>query len=310
VSQSSASHAPLKRLVGRYPITAFLILAFACSWAALLPLILSQGGFGLLRLELPVEVFIALASFVGLALPAYLVTAATDGKAGVLDLLHRSLRWRVGVQWYGIALLGTLVGVLVAAFPFVGTLPLQMVARKWELLVTVFVPGVLVPFLLINLPEEIGWTGFVQSKLQERHGPVLASLMVAPPFALIHVPAYFIAGWISDEKLPLPSVLLLVGLTAVVAVFLRLLIMWLYNGSGGSILIVALFHSAFNMSTGQQITPEVIVGVDPSLLNLLAWAAAAVVAVLIAIITSGRFGYTPRSRVVSTSRSPEASSAG
>jgi membrane protease YdiL (CAAX protease family) len=181
--------------------------------------------------------------------------------------------------------------VIVAALPFVGTLPLQMVTQKWELLVTVFVPGVLVPFLLVNLPEEVGWTGFVQSKLQERHGPVLASLMVALPFALIHLPAYFVTGWISDEKLPLPSVLLLVGLTAVVAVFLRLLIMRLYNGSGGSILIVALFHSAFNMSSGQQITPELVVGVNPSVLNVLVWATAVVAAVLIAAITRGRFGY-------------------
>ena len=270
MTHSSASYSPLRRLVARYPITAFLLLAFAGSWTSLTPLLLSKNGLGMLPLELPVTVFIALASFVGLALPAFLVTAATDGKAGVLDLLHRSLRWRVGVQWYLIALLGTFIGVIVAAVPFAGTLPLQMVARKWELLVTVFVPGVLVPFLLINLPEEVGWTGFVQSKLQARHGPVLASLMVALPFALIHLPAYFVTGWISDEKLPLPSVLLLVGLTAVFAVFLRLLIMRLYNGSGGSILIVALFHSAFNLSTGQQITPEVIVGVNPSVLNMLA----------------------------------------
>jgi uncharacterized protein len=212
VTQPSASHSTLRRLVARYPITAFLILAFACSWTSLIPLILSQGGFGILRLELPETMFIALATFVGLALPAFLVTATTDGRAGVLDLLGRSLRWRVGVQWYLIALLGTLVAVIVAALPFVGTLPLQMVARKWQLLVTVFVPGVLVPFLLINLAEEVGWTGFLQSKLQERHGPVLASLMVAPPFALIHLPAYFVTGWISEEKLPLLSVLLLLGL--------------------------------------------------------------------------------------------------
>jgi hypothetical protein len=86
--------------------------------------------------------------------------------------------------------------------------------------------------------------------------------------------------------------------------------MRLYNGSGGSILIVALFHSAFNMSTGQQITPELVVGVNPSLLNLLVWATAAVVAVLIAAITRGRFGYTPRPRVGSTAPSSEASSAG
>src|SRR3712207_4203294 len=176
-----APHATLRRLVARYPATAFLVMAFAFGWTILLPLLLSEQGFGLLPIELPVTLFQFLASFAGLTLPAFLVAASTGGKAGVRDLLHRALRWRVGVQWYLIALLGTFVAVLLAALPFFGLVPLQMVARKWELLVTVFVPGVLVPFLHTNLPEEIGWTS-LQARLQERHGPVLASLMVAPPF--------------------------------------------------------------------------------------------------------------------------------
>ena len=59
LTQPSASHSTLRRLVARYPIMAFLILAFACSWTSLIPLILSQDGFGILRLELPVTVLIA-----------------------------------------------------------------------------------------------------------------------------------------------------------------------------------------------------------------------------------------------------------
>ena len=44
LTQPSTSHSTLRRLVARYPITAFLILAFACSWMSLIPLILSQGA--------------------------------------------------------------------------------------------------------------------------------------------------------------------------------------------------------------------------------------------------------------------------
>ena len=88
----------------------------------------------------------------------------------------------------------------------------------------------------------------------------------------------------------LPAVLLIVGLAAVLGVFVRLLIMWLYNGTGGSILIAALFHSAFNMSTGQKITPELIPGLGATALNLLPWAVAAVVAVVVAVSTKGRLG--------------------
>jgi membrane protease YdiL (CAAX protease family) len=37
-------------------------------------------------------------SIFALALPAFLVMAATGGKVGVQDLLRRILRWRIGVH--------------------------------------------------------------------------------------------------------------------------------------------------------------------------------------------------------------------
>ena len=40
----------------------------------------------------------------GAGLAAFLVTAALSGRAGVADLTRRSLRWRVPVRWYLIAL--------------------------------------------------------------------------------------------------------------------------------------------------------------------------------------------------------------
>jgi uncharacterized protein len=284
----------LRRLVARHPSTAFLVMAFALGWTALLPLLLSERGFGILPIDPPVAAFQFLASVLGLTLPAFLVTAATDGKPGVRDLLHRSLRWRVGIRWYLIALLGTFFAVLLAAIPLVGTAPLEALSENWRLLVTVLLPGVLVPFLHTNLPEEIGWMGFLQSRLQDRRGPVLASVMVAPVFALIHLPAYFVSGWIGDEGArlaELSGVLLIVGISAVFGVGLRLLLMGLYNGAGRSLPIVALFHSAFNLSTGQQITPDFVPGLGATAQNLLPWAVAAVVALVAIALTRGRLGY-------------------
>jgi hypothetical protein len=79
-------------------------------------------------------------------------------------------------------------------------------------------------------------------------------------------------------------------MTAVFAIFFRLLIMWLYNGSGGSLLIVGLFHSAFNMMSGRQITPEFVPSVDVSTLNLFVVGVTALVAVLVTAFTKGRLG--------------------
>ena len=158
---------------------------------------------------------------------------AIDGKAGAQELLRRCFRWRVGIQWYLIALFGMFVAVIIAALPLAGVAPLHMIVQKWQILFRVFLPGALIPFLHTNLPEEIGWTGFVQSRLQERYGSVKASLLVSLPFALIHLPSFFVAGWISDERLSLPEALVMVGVMAVFASFFRLLIMWLYNGTHG-----------------------------------------------------------------------------
>jgi uncharacterized protein len=181
------------------------------------------------------------------------------------------------------------------AIPFLGVVPLEALTQKWSLLFTVFLPGVAAPLVLINLWEETGWTGFLQSTLQERHGPLLASVMVAPAFALIHLPAYFVAGWINEEKAPLsqfPAVLLQVGVAVVFAIFFRILIMWLYNGSGRSVLIVALFHSAFNMTNGQKITPELL-RLPEGMASLIPVAAVAVLAVVVAVLTKGRLAYQP-----------------
>ena len=82
----------LGRLVARRPVAAFLAMAFAFSCTIMLPLLLSESGFGVLPFALPWQVFGSLMSIFGLALPAFLVTAAKDGKAGVRGLLRRVLR--------------------------------------------------------------------------------------------------------------------------------------------------------------------------------------------------------------------------
>ena len=292
-------HSSLRGVVARHPVTSFLIMAFVIGWGGMLPLLLSESGpVTVVPIELPWQPFVAILSIFGLALPAFLVTAATDGKDGVRDLLGRILRWRVGVHWYLIALFGLLLATLLGAIPFFGLGPIEELSQKWELLFTLYLWGgmwgILVPFVLINLWEETGWTGFMQHTLQERHGPLLASLIVAPFFALIHMPAYFVSGWLGGKDASLgdfPSVLFQVGITAVFAIFLRIVIMWLYNGSGRSVLVVALFHSAFNATSGSEnITPILVPGTAASLIPI---AAVAVIAVVLAVFTRGRLAYEP-----------------
>jgi hypothetical protein len=126
---------------------------------------------------------------------------------------------------------------------------------------------------------------------------LLASLIVVPFFALFHLPARFVAGWIVDDHTPLAQVpTVAVGyfvLAAVVAVFLRVLIMWVYNGSGRSLIVVGLFHSAFNITIGNQVMPQLL-NLPASETSLMCLGVLAVLAVAVVAFTGGRLAYQRR----------------
>ena len=86
-------------------MAAFLVMLYAIAWSVSLPVVLRVRGLLALPVDLSegfaFDAVTSLASILGVALPAFLVTAASrSGKAGVRDLLSRCLRWRVGIVWY------------------------------------------------------------------------------------------------------------------------------------------------------------------------------------------------------------------
>jgi membrane protease YdiL (CAAX protease family) len=286
-NQQTPKSFSLKPLVTRYPLAAFLVTVYAFGWTIL---IAAAGYFGL-----PMLLSSSLAMVFGLALPAFVVTAATSGKAGVRDLLGRCLRWRVGIGWYVLASLGLLFATLLVASVFLGVAPLEALVEKWPLFFTMFLLGVLIPLVITHLAEEAGWTGFMQDKMQERRGPLLASILVAPAFVLFHFPLAFLEAPQIDLEI-VQFALVTLAVQAVVVVFFRVVIMWLYNGSGRSVLIVALFHSAFNSAgTGSDYATRYIEEIIPGPVALLIPMGVVVVAaVLITVFTRGRLAYEPK----------------
>lgn len=294
---------PLKRLVVRHPVAAFLVMLYAIAWTVFLPVILQARGLLALPVDLSegiaFDAVTSLASILGVALPAFIVTAATGGKAGMRELLHRCLRWRVGIVWYLAALFGLLAVMVLVGSVLSDPAPLEVLTERWSLILTLFLPEVLFPFLFIQIFEEAGWTGFMQHTLQERRGPLVASILVAPAFVVQHLPILLM-----DAGVGLTS-LIIVGALVIVAVFFRVVVMWLYNGSGRSVLVVALFHSAYNSAWGtgdQKFTGELIPGPAATLIPI---GVVAVVAVVVAAFTRGRLSYEPErvSQRAATARS-------
>jgi membrane protease YdiL (CAAX protease family) len=141
--------------------------------------------------------------------------------------------------------------------------------------------------IVLNLTEEIGWMGFLQARLQESYGPLKASVLVTIPFALWHLPDWMLEFGFTLAQLHLAlAVTVLFGITHL---FARVFIMWLYNNSRRSVLLVGLFHATFNTTVsprgfGGAFIPE----------NAALWLATGVVmvvAVLVVVFTRGRLSY-------------------
>jgi membrane protease YdiL (CAAX protease family) len=212
---------PLRSWVVGHPIATFLILVYATITAlAFVPRGLTEPGL----LPGGTTPHGILENVVGSAVPAFLVTALVSGRAGVRDLARRSFRWRVPLRWYAISLLIPPMVLLVFVTIIYGLAPLHALGQNWRLLFTAFLPALAVMVVLNNVAEEIGWTGFVFARLQDRHGPLRAALATTVFFWLYHVPGFYVdtRSWVTTA----------VG--------------WLYNGAGSSVLIAGLFHSMHN----------------------------------------------------------------
>ena len=249
-------------LVGRHPLITFFVLAFGLSWLAAIP-------YALGLFPVPILTF-------GPSLAAVIVAALTTGRAGLRELLSRITRWRVGLGWYAVALLASVPCFLLIVY--VNVLWGAPAPTAAQLGALGSLAGLLLG-LIINpfggAWEELGWRGYALPRLQARHSPLIASLILGVLWAAWHLPMS-ITGLI-----PWPNVLAVIGLNVVFS--------WLFNHTRGSVLIAFLFHAAFDAVGGWYI--PLFQGPDLVRMYWLMAAAAAVVAAAI-VIPGRRFWLT------------------
>ena len=274
------------RLIHRHPVAAFLALVYGISWILYIPSFLSRSGIGLLPFDLNVLYFNVLTTIFGATLSANIVTRVTQGKEGVRELRRRYTHWRVGLHWYLLALFALPLAAVLGASLWHGTAPLAAFADRWQLLFTAFLPAALLNVVLVNVWEEGGWTGFLLPRLQERWGPLMASLLVGTAHALLHVPLLFIVGGLSEERIPPERYWFYLAYLFVLPASVRTLVTWFWNSTRGSVIVVALLHGAWNTTAGTKFTPEIVPG-EP----LWVWGVYAALAVIVIAVTRGRLAY-------------------
>lgn len=291
-TSQAASSSQLKHLVMHYPVVAYFVLAYTFAWLIWLPLVLARNGFGLLAFTVPgglVYALLVLASFAGPSLSALLLTSVISGKVGVGQFLRRYVQWRVGVRWYLLVLLGMplllVVGAAIARV-LLGTAPLNPLIGRWPMLLVLYLPLVLTVNILGGpLGEEPGWRGFALPRLQQRSGALLGSVLLGVLWGLWHLPLFFVAG--VDGPFHLLNFLAFVlGVMAFAIAFT-----WVYNNTGGSLLVVILLHSALNTNSSLVV---LLRPVFPALGTTL-FCVYLLCALLIVVLTKGHLSYHPTS---------------
>jgi membrane protease YdiL (CAAX protease family) len=245
-------------LIKRHPLATFFILAYALSWWAWI-----LYAFGLFPNPI--------ASF-GPFLAAIVVLALTEGKAGLSDLFHRMIRWRVAPGWYAVALFlpavlaaaATALNVLLGAEP-----PSAAEINAWTGLFSIFAIVLLIPGFG-GAWEEPGWRGYAFPRLQSRRSALVSSLILGALIAAWHLPL-MVAGQVHYSDI----VLIFAG---------TIVYNWVFNNARGSVLIIMVMHAANNAVSGAFFSP-MFTGADSvrqSWILALVWT---VVAILVIVIS-------------------------
>ncbi len=274
-------------LLARHPLLFYFIIAYAGSWLVWMPLVLSERGTALLPFNSPLlAAAFPVGIFMGPFLSAFVMTGATEGRAGVGSLLRRIVLWRVGLLWYLFALIGIPALFLLSVIVLPGTLasfqgqglaslaPLPLLS----LFVTVF-------FIGGPLGEEPGWRGFALPRLQRLHDPLVGSLILGPLWAFWHLPIFWVPAWHFS-----PTLLNLV-LYVISAISFTIVMTWVFNNTKGSLLIAVLMHASFNTTfliLNLLFPAPLVTEYGSTVPAVLGFGA---VALLVVALTRGRLGY-------------------
>jgi membrane protease YdiL (CAAX protease family) len=239
-------------ILRRYPLTSFFILTYAITWAGI-----------------PFGRFFTF----GPLLAALIVVGLTQGKAGLREWGSRLIRWRVGWVWYVLAITGPLA-VLAAAFSInlsLGAGPASLAQLAPGSIVLIFAVRLINP-LDGPLAEEPGWRGFAQPGLQRRHSPLVATSILGLLVAGWHLPL-----WLMPQFGATPVIIISDFLGTVAVTFWYA---WLFNHSGGSVLLTLISHDVEGVIHPQMFWTEPAVQERVTLIYAAAWCAVAIAVVV------------------------------
>ncbi|MFJ6298832.1 CPBP family intramembrane glutamic endopeptidase [Streptomyces griseoviridis] len=278
-----------RSVLARHPVTWFFTLAFALSWLAWTPYILSGNGLGLWHFTFPGGALgsqllgVLPGAYLGPIGSALLVTWCAEGRAGLRAWRRRMTRFRVGVRWYALVLVSVPAALIVCTAAVSGQDPVLPPAA----VLLAYLPALALQMVTTGLAEEPGWREFAMPRLQDRYGPLGATLVVGPLWGAWHLPL-FLTEWGGGPHVdPVKPVEFMATTLAFSAV-----LTWLFNRSAESMPLVMLAHTSVNNYFSTAWT-DMFPSVPDAVTGHAFLLASVAAALILLVVTRGRLGLRP-----------------
>ncbi len=95
-----------------------------------------------------------------------------------------------------------------------------------------------IAYFIGAIAEELGWSGYVIDPMQNKYGALRASIMVGIIWAVWHI-----IPWRQAHQPPTWIFWQSIG-----TVFLRIIMVWIFNNAGKAVFAMVLFHTMINIS--------------------------------------------------------------
>ncbi|KND45894.1 CAAX protease [Streptomyces stelliscabiei] len=227
----------------RRPLTWFFALALGLSWLAWTPYILSANGVGLWHWTFPGGALgsqllgVLPGAYLGPIGSALLVTATTEGRAGLRAWRGRMTKLRVSWRWFLVVALSVPAALTVTSAALTDQNPVMPSAAVFA----AYVPGLIMQMITTGLAEEPGWREYAMPHMQRRFGPLVATLVVGVLWGSWHLPL-FLTEWGGGPDVDPSRPLAFMGTTLAFSFVMT----WVFNRSRESMPLVMLLHTSVN----------------------------------------------------------------
>lgn len=229
------------RSIARYSVALFILLA-----------VVLGGGTIFLVVQGKLPAGLALASVLSASTAGIILTAMEDGWEGLKTTWRRLLIWRVGIGYWLFAFLFILPVVLFGLLfnPFFNGDPFTFSNFKSAFGI---LPMFIIFVIVSGFGQELGWTGFLIARLQARFSALTSCMLRALLVSIWHLPVFLYSRsqhpaladfqysrWIAHKGFLVAFITAMLLFQVPWSIFFT----WLFNNTGGSLLLVAVLHGS------------------------------------------------------------------